>query len=271
MQRALLELLLLAVPAGLVGTWIVLRDLAFYAHAVGAATFPALVCAEAWGIAPQLTALAGVSGFSVGLQYVVARSKASHDSVTALFLIAALALGVILASDVFKSSGQVGSLLFGSLLATSDTDLLFTLLLIPLTVVVIFSLNRAWATTGFDSSHAGSLGVRVAKTDAVLLFTIALATVVAVTAVGSLFAAALFVVPAATARAFTHSIKRMALASVFLVAGEGVTSLWLAYQLNLPPGAALALTAGVVFLSVRICQGVLENYGPKSFLRERAL
>ena len=58
MQRALVEVLLLAVLAGVLGTWIVLRRLAFYTHAIGTATFPGLVVAGPWGIAPQLAALA---------------------------------------------------------------------------------------------------------------------------------------------------------------------------------------------------------------------
>ena len=53
LQRALIEMLLLAVPAGLLGTWIVLRRLAFFTHAVGTVSFPGLVLASAWGIAPS--------------------------------------------------------------------------------------------------------------------------------------------------------------------------------------------------------------------------
>ena len=58
MQRALLESLLLAGLAGVLGSWIVLRRLAFYTHGVGTAAFPGLVVAVPAGVAPQLTALA---------------------------------------------------------------------------------------------------------------------------------------------------------------------------------------------------------------------
>src|SRR5581483_4647155 len=80
-QRGALELVLLSVGAGVLGTWIVLRGLAFYSHGVGAAAFPGLV------------------------------------------LVGALALGVILASDVFHSHANIESLLFGSVLAVGDADL----------------------------------------------------------------------------------------------------------------------------------------------------
>ncbi|MDQ3722710.1 MAG: metal ABC transporter permease, partial [Actinomycetota bacterium] len=64
MQRALLATLLLAVAAGLLGTWVVLRRLAFFAHAAGTATFPGLVVAGPWGIAAPLAALGAGLGFA---------------------------------------------------------------------------------------------------------------------------------------------------------------------------------------------------------------
>src|ERR1700754_2916884 len=72
-QRAVLELLLLSVGAGLLGTWIVMRGLAFYSHAVAAAAFPGLVLAAGLGFAPVAGALgagalmaAGVGGLATG-------------------------------------------------------------------------------------------------------------------------------------------------------------------------------------------------------------
>src|ERR671939_419343 len=80
-QRGVLEALLLSIPAGILGTWIVLRGLAFFSHAVGTAAFPGLA------------------------------------------LVGALALGVVLASDVFHSGANVETLLFGSLLLVGSSDI----------------------------------------------------------------------------------------------------------------------------------------------------
>src|ERR687893_520189 len=99
MQRALLATLLLAVAAGLLGTWIVLRRLAFFAHAVGTATFPGLVVAGPWGLAPPLAALGAGLGFAGLLSRMTRRGATSPDAATGLLLTAALALGAILAGD----------------------------------------------------------------------------------------------------------------------------------------------------------------------------
>jgi len=70
MQRALIEVLLLAVPAGVLGSWIVLRRLAFFTHAVGTVTFPGLVIAGPWGIPAQAGALGAALAFAGGLAVI---------------------------------------------------------------------------------------------------------------------------------------------------------------------------------------------------------
>ena len=122
-QRGVLEVLLLSGAAGLLGTWIVMRGLSFYAHAVGTAAFPGLVLADGLGFSAPLGAFAAALVFAFGVERLARRPRAGYDSLTALVLVAALAGGVVLASDVFHSGGDVDSLLFGSLLLTGTRDL----------------------------------------------------------------------------------------------------------------------------------------------------
>src|ERR687888_1943093 len=124
-QRGIVEVLVLAVAGGLIGTWIVLRGLAFYAHAVGTAAFPGLVLADGLGFGALLGAgaTAAVVALAVGLLARREGARDRYDSLTALVLVAALALGVILASDVFQSGANVETLLFGSLLLVDGGDI----------------------------------------------------------------------------------------------------------------------------------------------------
>src|ERR1700712_2915185 len=122
-QRAVVEIVLLAVGAGILGTWIVLRGLSFYAHAVGTAAFPGLVLAAGLGFSPLLGGLVTAGVVAGGVTGRAGRGRAEYDSATALVLVAALAGGVILASDVFHSQGNVERLLFGSLLLIDGADL----------------------------------------------------------------------------------------------------------------------------------------------------
>src|ERR687889_384029 len=121
-QRGVAEVLLLAVGAGLLGTWIVLRGLAFYSHAVGTAAFPGLVVADGLGFAAPIGALAAAVIFAGGLERLSRGRKSEYESLTALVLVGMVALGVILASDVFFSGSDVDTLLFGSLLVIGRED-----------------------------------------------------------------------------------------------------------------------------------------------------
>src|SRR5947209_2304850 len=97
-QRGIVEVLLLAVLAGSLGTWIVLRGLSFFTHAIGTATFPGLVVAAAWGVPAQLPALACALGFGAALEPLQRSRRMDADAATGLLLVGALALGVVLAS-----------------------------------------------------------------------------------------------------------------------------------------------------------------------------
>src|ERR671915_1356010 len=126
MRTALAELALLALTGGLVGTWIVLRRQAFFAHASGTATFPGLVVADAWGVSPTLAGLAVALGYAGGVERAGRSGRAPGDAATGLLLVGALAAGVLLASDVFESGAAVDRLLFGSLLGLDAGDLAFS-------------------------------------------------------------------------------------------------------------------------------------------------
>lgn len=247
MQRALLAALALSVTGGLLGTWIVLRRLAFFAHAAGSATFPGLVVAGPWGIAAPLAALAAGLSFAGLLARITRRGATSTNAATGLLLAGALALGIVLASDVYESGAGVDRLLFGTLLGLSDGDLWLAAAVAASAIAATAALGRTWLATGFDPAAARSLGVPAARGDGLLLALLAVSVVATLPAVGALLVSALLVVPAATARLLTASIGTLLATSVVLAVGESVTGLLLAFHLDLPPGPAIAIVGGGVF------------------------
>src|SRR3954464_15215282 len=147
-QRGIAEILLLAVLAGVLGTWVVLRRLPFFAHAVGTATFPGLVVAGPWGVPAQLTALACAVGFGGALERVQRTRRIDADAATGLLLVAALAIGVVLASDVYHSGAGVDRLLFGSLIALRPSDLWLTAAAAVGALACGAALRRSWPGAG---------------------------------------------------------------------------------------------------------------------------
>jgi zinc/manganese transport system substrate-binding protein len=246
-QRGVWEMLLLSGAAGLIGTWIVLRGLAFSAHAIGTAAFPGLVVADGLGFAPLLGAFGAAAVFARAVAALGRRRRDEYQSFTALVLVGALALGVILASDVFHSGSSVETLLFGSLLLIGDRDLLVAAAASASAIVATVVLGRRWLAAGFDPTTARALGVRSAVPDLLLLVLVSVTVVASLSALGALLVSALLVVPAATARLWTKTLLSWRLASVALAAVEGVAGLWLSVETNVPPGAAIAVLAGGIF------------------------
>lgn len=185
-QRGLLEVLILAVPAGLLGSFIVLRGLAFFTHAVGTAAFPGLVLADGLGFAPVFGAL-GAAGAFTGLVFLPSRRQGDgYDSLTAMALVACLAGGVILASDVFHSGSNIETLLFGTLLLIDHGDIAFAIAAAVAAVLGTGLAGDRWLAAGFDSASARALGADSPGLDLLLIGVVALASAAALTVVGAL-------------------------------------------------------------------------------------
>jgi ABC-type Mn2+/Zn2+ transport system permease subunit len=251
MRDALVELLLLSLAGGAIGAGVVLRRLAFFSHAVGSATFPGLVAADASGVSPTLAGLAVALGYAGGVERA-GRAGRDLGEATALLLVACLAGGVLLASDVFESGGSVDRLLFGTLLGLEGTDLVGAAAVVALAATL--AAGRAWTALAFDPEAAPALGLPARRADLALLALVAVTAVAAIPAVGALLVSAVFVLPAATGRLVARSVPGLVAWSALIAALEGVLGLYLALWLDLPPGppvaALAAATYGVVALAL---------------------
>ncbi len=246
-QRGLLEVVLLAAAGGLVGTWIVLRGLAFFTHAVGAGAFPGLVLADGLSFSAHLGA-AGTAGLLAGgVGWLGRRDRDRYDSVTALVLVAALAAGVVLASDVFHSGSNVERLLFGSLLLVDGSDIAYAAAAAAAALILTVVIGPRWLAIGFDPTAARGMRLGSPVHDVLLLGLVGFVTLSALSAIGALLATALLVMPAATTRLVCDRLGRWQVATVLLACVEGVVGLLASVELNAPPGPAIAVLAGAVF------------------------
>jgi zinc/manganese transport system substrate-binding protein len=259
-QRGLIEILALSVGAGVLGTWIVLRGLAFFSHAVGTATFPGLVLADGIGFSAPLGAFGVAVAFTASVWGLARRRGTAYDSLTALVLVGCLAAGVILASDVYHSGSNVEQLLFGSLLLVDGADIRLAIAASAAILVANVLFGRRWLATGFDEVGGPASGE--GWLEVVLLGLIALATTAALSVIGALLVAALFVAPAATVRLFANRVGIWQIATVVLAAVEGTAGLWLSVKTNAPPGATIATLSGAIFGLAAVARAI----GPRGRL-----
>jgi ABC-type Mn2+/Zn2+ transport system permease subunit len=251
LRDALVELVLLAVAGAFLGAWIVLRRLAFFSHAVGSATFPGLVAADASGVSPTLAGVAVALGYAGGVERT-GRAGREPSEATALLLVAALAGGVVLASDVLESGAEVDRLLFGTLLGLDAGDLALSAAAAILAVAATLALGRAWAAVAFDPDAAPTLGLPAGLADLLLLALVAVAAVAAIPAVGALLVTAVYVLPAAAARLVSRTIPALIAWALALAVAECLLGLYLAYWLDLPPGPPVALLGAVTYAGVAL-------------------
>lgn len=250
-QRALFAVLLIAALAGAVGSAIVLRDLPFFTHAVGAGAYPFMVAALAAGLALPLGALAGSVVFAAVVTFVSRRSgdPGRRDAVIGLLVAAALAIGSVIAATASGQDSRLAlspeSLLFGSLFAVSAEVLVTGLIVAAVLVPVSLAFTDRWIAAGFDPGVARRIGA--GRSDLVLMGSIALAAAATLPLTGSLLAGALLVIPAATTRLIVDHKGALAPVTFAIALTEGVLGLYLSFVLDLPAGATIALVAAAVF------------------------
>ena len=256
--RAWLELALLAVPAGVLGTLVVLRRLAFATHAFAVGAFPGVVVAAGIGVSAFLGGVVAALGLAGALAALGRRRDLDTAAATGVLLAGALALGSLLVSDVFDSGAEVDTLLLGSLFGVGDADLVRAAAVLALVAIALAVQGRGWLLLAFDADNARALGVRRGPHDLVLLSLLALSVVAAVDAVGALLASSLLVIPAAAARLLTRrALPAMAVASgLALAAATG--GILLSYHLDAPPGATVVLVAAGLFAVAAVAHRLAE-------------
>ncbi len=255
-QRGLIEILILSVPAGILGSWIVLRGLSFFSHAVGTAAFPGLVLAGGLGFSPALGAMGAAAAFGATTGALGRRRHLGNDVLTALVLAGFLALGVILASDVFASGSTTDQMLFGSLFLVGGGEIALAAGCAGAALLATSTIGSRWLAAGFDPGQASGLGAASTGLTAILLVLIAVTTAAMLPVVGALLVGALFIVPAGTVRLLTSRMWSWQIGAVILAAAEGVGGLWLSVKLNAPPGPAIAVLATSVFALVALYRGL---------------
>ena len=257
LREALFEVVLLAAAGGLLSAWIVLRRLAFFTHATGSATFPGLVVADASGVSALVAGVVVALGYAGGVERA-GRAGREPSEATALLLVAALAGGVVLASDVFESGAAVDRLLFGTLLGLETAALALSAATVALALAASLALGRTWAAIAFDPDAASALGLPAARADFLLLALVAVAVVAAIPAVGALLVAAIYVLPAAAARLVARSIPALLAWSLAIALAEGLVGLYAAYWLDLPPGPPVAVLGALTYAVLALGTGVRE-------------
>ena len=243
LHRAVVEVVLVGVLAGMVGVQVVLRRLAFFTMATTHATFPGVVTAAIIGISPYLGG--AVAGLVVSGAVLAASRRRGQDTSTATGVVLAtgFALGVALMSTQSGFTRNLTALLVGSVLTVDRADLVTAVAVTTGVAAVTVLLRKELLYLAFDPGGARAAGYPVAALELCVLVTVAAAVVTAVPAVGAILCVALIVAPAAAARLWTDRVAVMHAIAIVVAVGSGLAGLALSQRYNVAAGGAISLVA----------------------------
>jgi manganese/iron transport system permease protein len=263
--RALVAAILVGSVCAVVGTYVVLRGLAFIGDAIGHAALPGVVVAFLLGAPFYLGAAVAAVGTALAIGFVTHRTTLRADTTIGVLFAGTFALGIFLFSLIQGYVADLFSFLVGNILFISVGDLIGLSILGGLVLVAVAVLWKELLYATFDPLGAAASGLPVGTLEYVLLLLIALTIVVSVQAVGIILVVAMLVTPPAGAQLLTSRFgSLMALSVAFGVAGA-IIGLYLSYWLDVASGATIVLIETALFL------GVLA-FGPRTgLLRARRL
>lgn len=267
MIRGLLAAITVGVVCATVGTYVVLRGMAFFGDALAHAILPGLAVGYLigggtqaplfwWGMLTAVFTSIGIGALSKGRQI-------KEDTAIGVFFAGMFALGIALISTVRSYTVDLTHFLFGNVLGVSPGDLHLTAIFGGLVILGILAFYKEFLVLSFDPVLASTLRLPAGLLHYLLLVLIALAVVVSLQTVGVALMVAMLVTPAATAFLVTRRLPFMMLTGAGVGAVSAISGLYLSYYVNVASGAAIVLVCTALFILAFLAapsRGVLWAY-----------
>lgn len=260
MQRALIGGLIAVVATSLVGTWIVLRGLAFLGDALAHGVIPGVALAVLWGFSPAFGAFIAAIVMSGLVSAVANNTSVREDTAIGLLFVGMLALGVVIISKSGSFKTNVTAVLFGDSLGITYSDIRNQLIYTAIVIVCTVFLYRPFLALTFNEMKAQTLGMSPRLTQASLLVLLSLAIVASFQAVGTLLVFGLLVAPPATATLLVKKVPLIMLVSILVGFIAVVAGLLISFHYGTAGGATMAGVSVLEFFIVMIGQSCFRVF-----------
>ena len=252
MQRALIGGLVAVMATSLVGTWVVLRGLAFLGDALAHGVIPGLALAVLWGFSPIAGALGAALVMSGAVTYVSSRTTVREETGIGLLFVGMLSLGVIIISRSRSFTTEVTSLLFGDVLGVTWADIRGQIVATIVVVILTRVGYRPFLALTFNREKAATLKMHPGLAQAALLTLLAVSIVASFQAIGTLLVFGLLVGPPATATLLVRRVPLVMVCAVGLGAVSVVAGLLISFHHATAGGATIAAVAVGLFFVVLV-------------------
>ncbi len=245
--RALIAAVAVGIVGSVLGTYVILRGMAFFGDALAHTILPGVVLAFLFGWPLAVGALIMGVVTAVGIGALSDQGVIKEDAAIGVIFAGFFALGVLMLSATGNYTVDLVHFLFGNLLGVSVADLWVTIGLGAAVLVVIFAFYKEFLVISFDPALATTLRLPGHFLRYLLLILIAVTIVVSLQVVGIALMMAMLVTPAAAASLLTRRLPTMMLTAAAIGAFAGVSGLYASFYLNVASGPAIVLVATLIF------------------------
>jgi manganese/iron transport system permease protein len=260
--RALVASALVGTVCAVVGTYVVLRGVAFIGDAIAHAGFPGIVVAYLLGWPLYIGATIAAVGTALAIGVVTRRAGIRQDTAIGVLFAGTFAFGVFLFSGIQGYVADLFSFLFGNVLAIGLSDLVALSVLGVGVVLVVAVLWKELLYATFDPLGAAASGIRVDRLELLFLALVAITIVVSLQAVGIILVVAMLVTPAATGQLLTVRFTRLMLTAAVVGIVSSIVGLYVSYWLDVASGATIVLVQTAMF-------GLALLLGPRGLVARR--
>ena len=253
MQRGLVAALVVGVICAVIGTYVVLRGMAFFGDALAHAILPGVAIGYLAGSGARgplfLWSLVAAVVSSVGIGAITRGTRVREDTAIGIVFAGMFALGVALISSVRSYSVDLAHFLFGNVLGVSNTDLWVIIGFGVVILVLVLVFYKEFLVLSFDPLLAVTLRLPSQLLEYLLLVLISLTIVVSLQTVGVALMVAMLITPTAAAYLLTRRLPVMMALAAGIASLSGVVGLYISYYIGVASGAAIVLTSTVFFLT----------------------
>ncbi|HUS85409.1 MAG TPA: metal ABC transporter permease [Anaerolineales bacterium] len=247
MLRGLWASLIVGIVCPILGSYVVLRGMAFFGDALAHIILPGVVIAFllGWPYAVGALIFGVLAALLIG--FISRRTDIKDDTAIGVVFAGAFALGVALISLQRSYAVDLTHILFGDLLGVSNSDLILMGTLGLLVLLTVFAFYKEFLVLSFDPTLAKTLRLPVNFLQNLLLVLLAVVIVISLQAVGVALVLAMLVTPASTAYLLTRRLPNMMLLGALIGAVSSVLGLYLSFYINVSSGASIVLVATAIF------------------------
>lgn len=248
LRNALVSLLLASALSGVIGSYIVSKRIVMLTGGIAHSALGGVGLGILLGLSPFLSAIPFSILTAIILGLIAMRSKGEEDIAIAVLWTFGMSLGLIFLRMASGYVSDILSYLFGSLIAISSSELMMMVLTTILVLVISALFHKEFEAISLDEEFALISGVPVRFFYLLLLSLAALSVVVLMKCMGILLMIAILSAPPSMARSLTSELREMMLLSFLIALNISLAGFLLAYFLNLPPSATIAVALSISFL-----------------------